>query len=56
VNTQGSLPSKDATVLLLFNLVPTGQINLRRIAGRRKIAPVLAQPEHVAGGMVSADL
>ena len=44
VNTQRSLPSKDATVVLLFNLVPTGQIKLRRIA------TVLPQPEHVASG------
>jgi len=50
VNTQ------DATVVLLFNLVPTGQIKLRRIADWRKIATALTQPEHVAGGMVSTDL
>ena len=56
MNTHASLPSEDAAVVLLFNIVATGQIKLRRIAGRRRIATVLAQPEHVAGGMMSADL
>src|SRR5438132_5520790 len=35
--TQGSLPSEDAAVVLLFSLVASGQIKLRRINGWRKI-------------------
>jgi len=31
--TQGSLPSEDAAVVLLFSLAGSGQIQLRRIAG-----------------------
>jgi putative transposase len=43
VKTQGSLPSEDAAVVLLFGLVASGQIRLRRIDGWRKIAAVLSQ-------------
>jgi hypothetical protein len=43
VKTQGSLPSEDAALVLLFNLVASGQIKLRRIDGWRKIAAVLTQ-------------
>jgi len=43
VKTQGSLPSEDAAVILLFSLVASGQITLRRIDGWRKIASVLSQ-------------
>ncbi len=43
VKTQGSLPSEDAGVVLLFSLVASGQIKLRRIDGWRKIAAVLSQ-------------
>jgi len=43
VKTQGSLPSEDAAVVLLFSLVASGQIRLRRIDGWRKIASVLSQ-------------
>jgi transposase-like protein len=42
VKTQGSLPSEDAAVVLLFSLVASGQIKLRRIEGWRKIAAVPA--------------
>jgi putative transposase len=42
VKTQGSLPGEDATLILLFSLVGSGQIKLRRIDGWRKIAAVLA--------------
>jgi hypothetical protein len=38
VKTQGSLPSEEATLILLFSLVPSGQIKLHRIDGWRKIA------------------
>ena len=43
VKTQGSLPSEDAAVMLLFSLVASGQIRLRRIDGWQKIATVLRQ-------------
>jgi transposase-like protein len=43
VKTQGSLPSEDAALVLLFSLVASGQIKLRRIDGWRKIAGVLSQ-------------
>jgi len=48
VKTQGSLPSEDAAVVLLFSLVASGQIKLRRIDGWRKIAAVLSQHAAVA--------
>jgi putative transposase len=48
VKTQGSLPSEDAAVVLLFGLVASGQIKLRRIDGWRKIAAVLSQHSAVA--------
>ena len=43
VKTQGSLPSEDAALALLFSLVVSGQIKLRKIDGWRKIAAVLSQ-------------
>jgi len=43
VKTQGSLPDEDAAVVLLFSLVVSGQIKLRRIDGWQKIAAVLSQ-------------
>ncbi|MBM3221898.1 MAG: IS256 family transposase [Candidatus Rokubacteria bacterium] len=48
VKTQGSLPGEDAAVVLLFSLVVSGQIKLRRIDGWRKIAVVLNQSPAVA--------
>ena len=48
VKTQGSLPSEDAAVVLLFSLVVSGQIKLRRIDGWQKLAAVLSQPPSVA--------
>jgi putative transposase len=48
VKTQRSLPSEDAAVVLLFSLVASGQIKLRRIDGWRKIAVVLSQHTVVA--------
>jgi putative transposase len=48
VKTQGSLPGEDAAVILLFSLVASGQITLRRIDGWRKIATVLSQLPAVA--------
>jgi len=43
VKTQGSLPSEDAALTLLFGLVVSGQVKLRRIDGWKKIAAVLNQ-------------
>jgi hypothetical protein len=48
VKTQGSLPGEEAAVVLLFSLVASGQIRLRRIDGWRKIAAVLSQHTAVA--------
>jgi len=48
VKTQGSLPSEDAALVLLFSLVASGQIKLRRIDGWRKIATVLSLHTAVA--------
>lgn len=48
VKTQGCLPSEDAALILLFGLVASGQIKLRRIDGWRKIATVLRQHTPVA--------
>ena len=48
MKTQGSLPSEDAALVLLFSLVATGQIRLRRIDGWQKIATVLSQNTLVA--------
>ena len=44
----GSLPSEDAALILLFSLVASRQIKLRRIDGSRKIAVVLSQRTAVA--------
>ena len=46
--TQGSLPSEDAALVLLFGLVTSGQLKLRRIDGWRKIAAVLSQHTQMA--------
>ena len=43
VKTQGSLPGEDAALVLLFSLVASGQIRLRRIDGWPKIAAVLSE-------------
>jgi transposase-like protein len=43
VKTQGSLPGEDTALILLFSLLASGQIKLRRIDGWRKIAGVLSQ-------------
>jgi transposase-like protein len=48
VKTQGSLPSEDAALILLFSLVASGQTKLRKIDGGRKIAAVLSQHTAVA--------
>jgi len=43
VKTQGSLPNEDAAVILLFSLVASGQVRLRKIDGWQKIAAVIRQ-------------
>jgi putative transposase len=43
VKTQGSLPTEDAALVLLFGLVASGQIRLRRLDGWRHIPAVLSQ-------------
>jgi len=48
VKTQGSQPTEDAAVVLLFSLVASGQIKLRRIDGWRKIAAMLSKHTSVA--------
>jgi putative transposase len=42
--TQGSLPTEDSALILLFGLIASGQIKLRRIDGWRTIPKVLAVP------------
>ena len=49
VKTQGSLPTEDAALVLLFGLVVSGQIRLRRLDGWRQIPAMLrARPEAAA--------
>ena len=43
VKTQGSLPTEDAALVLLFGLVASGQIRLRRVDGWHQIPGVLSQ-------------
>ena len=43
VKTQGSLPTEDAALILLFSLVASGQIKLRKIDGHATIATVLSK-------------
>jgi putative transposase len=43
VKTQGSLPSEDAALTLLFGLIATGQIRLRKIDGYKKLASVISE-------------
>ena len=43
VKTQGSLPSEDAALILLFGLIATGQIKLRKIDGYKKLAEVISE-------------
>src|SRR5439155_1587551 len=47
--TQSSLPSEDSALVLLYGLVATGQIRLRKIDGYRKLAGVISeQMRHAA--------
>ncbi len=42
MKTQGSLPTEDAAIVLLFSLVASGQIKLRKLDGFEEIAAMLA--------------
>jgi hypothetical protein len=48
VKTQGSLPTEDAALVLLFGLAAGGQIRLRRLDGWREIPVVLRQSRRPA--------
>jgi hypothetical protein len=48
VKTQGSLPTEDAALVLLFGFVVSGQIRLRRLDGWRHIPAVLSQRQRSA--------
>lgn len=48
VKTQGSFPSENCALVLLYSLVASGQINLRRIDGYEKIVDVIAREEDAA--------
>ncbi len=43
VKTQGALPTEDAAVVLLFGLVASGQIRLRKIDGWRRLPAVIRE-------------
>ena len=43
VKTQGSLPTEGSAVMLLFGLVATGQITLRKLDGYTQLAAVIRQ-------------
>jgi putative transposase len=43
VKTQGALPTDDAAVTLLFSLVASGQIKLRKLDGWRRLATAIRQ-------------
>ena len=45
VKTQGSFPTVDCAVVLLYSLVASGQINLRRLDGYGKMVDVIAHEE-----------
>ena len=42
------MPTEDSAVVLLFSLVASGQIRLRRVDGWQKIPTVLSQNTSVA--------
>ena len=48
MKTQGSFPSESCALVLLYSLVASGQINLRRIDGYEKIVDVIAREEDAA--------
>jgi transposase-like protein len=48
VKTQGALPTEDAALVLLFGLVVSGQVRLRRLDGWRQIPAVLRERRQAA--------
>jgi hypothetical protein len=46
--TQGSLPTEDAALVLLFGLIVSGQIRLRRVDGWREIPAILRERRQAA--------
>ena len=48
VKTQGSFPTESCALVLLYSLVASGQINLRRLDGYEKIVDVIAREEDAA--------
>ena len=48
VNAQGSFPSENCARVLLYSLVASDQINLRRIDVYEKIVDVIAREEDAA--------
>lgn len=48
VKTQGSHPTEDAAVVLLFSLVASGQVRLRKLDGFEKIAAVISTRSRLA--------
>lgn len=48
VKTQASLPTEDSALVLLFSLVASGQIKLRKLDGFEKIAALLNSTMHKA--------
>jgi transposase-like protein len=41
VKTQGALPTEDSALILLFGLIATGQITLRKLDGYKQLAAVI---------------
>jgi transposase-like protein len=48
VKTQGSFPTESCALVLLYSLVASGQINLRRLDGYEKIVDVITREEDAA--------
>jgi transposase-like protein len=43
VKTQGALPTEDSALILLFGLVATGQITLRKLDGYKQLAAIISE-------------
>ena len=48
VKTRGALPTEEAALVLLFGLIVSGQIRLRRLDGWQQIPAVLRARREVA--------
>jgi hypothetical protein len=48
VKTQGSFPTESCALVLLYSLVASGQLKLRRLDGYEKIVDVIAREEDAA--------